>query len=428
MIEADRSVSFQGIFIWFIVAFFFLYEFFLRTFIGSIAHQVIRDFRLTIEQFSLVGSAYYLAYGLMQMPVGILSDKFGVKRIMVFATLVCAAATFLFVHSDGFTDALISRFLMGFGSSFAFICLLVVASNWFPARFFGLFAGMSQFVGMMGPALAGGPLISWLIRSHVKWQHALSSIGAIGVVLALLSLLFVKGKPKEGRENITYLTLTASSLEKLKHLLRSKQAWVVALYSAGVYLPIAVMAAAWGTDFLQSVGLQQKTAAYMISISWLAYAVGCPFFGFLSDISSRRKPYLLFCAVLGVFSMTGILFCGSTSPWVYEILFFGMGLACSGQNIGFAAIAEHTRPEIKATSLGLNNASMTITCAVVPVLIGYLISFSSGSSDAEHLQKQDFILGLSVLILSFAISTILSAFAFKETYCKSQKSVVLLKR
>lgn len=426
MQQAEQKIKLLGLFIWSIAAIFFLYEFFLRTFVGSIAHQLIDNLHLNIEQFTLMGSAYYLAYGLMQMPVGILADKFGIKKIMIFATLTCALATFLFAHSHSFTQALLARFFMGFGSSFAFVCLLVIASNWFPKRFFGFFAGASQFIGTMGPALAGGPLISWLVDSHTSWRLALSSIGAFGIILAVLSLLFVKGKPRGGQNTLLFLSKDEPIIIRLKRLLKTKQAWAVASYSASVYVAIAVIAAVWGTDYLQAVGLSQKSAAYMISIAWIAYAIGCPAFGFLSDFTKRRKPFLMLCALLGLISMSLMLYGHFTSESAYEPLFFMLGLAATGQNIGFAAIAEHTSPNIKASALGLNNGLITLAGAVMPLAIGYLISLSSHGSNAGHLPLHSFIFGLSLLPATYIIALITSVIFFKETYCKPQKGLVVL--
>jgi MFS family permease len=428
MQQLEQKVKLLGLFIWGIAAVFFLYEFFLRTFVGSIAHQLIHDLHLNIEQFTLISSAYYLAYGLMQMPVGILADKFGVKKIMIFATLTCALATFLFAHSHSFIEAILGRLFMGFGSSFAFVCLLVIASNWFPKRFFGFFAGASQFIGTMGPVLAGGPLISWLVDSHTSWRFALSSIGAFGIVLAVLSFLFVENKPKGGQNTLLFLSKNESIIIRLKRLFKTKQAWAVAAYSASVYVSIAVMAAVWGTDYLQVVGLPQKSAAYMISIAWIAYAIGCPGFGFLSDLTKRRKPFLTLCALLGLISMSLILYGHFTSESVYEVLFFMLGLAATGQNIGFAAIAEHTSPNIKASALGLNNGLIILSGAIIPLAVGYLISLSSGGSNAQHLSLHSFIFGLSLLPATYFISLAVSVFLFKETYCKPQKGLVVLEK
>ena len=426
MSHPDQKIKAIGIFIWLIAAIFFLYEFFLRTFVGTIAHQLITDLHFSIEQFTLISSAYYMSYGLMQIPVGVLADKYGVKKIMIFAMLTCALATFLFAHSHSFAEAVVGRIFMGFGSSFAFVCLLVIASNWFPKRFFGFFAGVSQFIGTMGPALAGGPLISWLVYSHTNWRLALSSIGSFGFVLALLTLFFVKGKPPGGKNILLFLSKNESVFVRLKRLLETKQAWVVAVYSASVYVSIAVMAAVWGTDYLETVGLSQKSAAYMISIAWIAYAFGCPGFGFLSDLTRRRKPFLILCASLGLVSTSLIIYGHFTSEVIYQVLFVMLGLAATGQNIGFAAIAENARPDTKAIALGFNNGIITLFGAILPLAIGYLISASTVGGDSQHVPLHSFIVGLSLLPGAYLLSLIASVFFFKETYCKPQKGFIIL--
>jgi len=421
MKQIDQKITAIGIFIWAIAATFFLYEFFLRTFVGSIAHQIIQELHLSVEQFTFLGSAYYLAYCLMQIPVGILADRFGVKKIMIFSTLTCALATLFFALSHNFALALCGRFLMGIGSSFAFVCLLVIVSNWFPKRFFGFFAGLSQFVGAMGPMIAGGPLVFWLISSHVSWRFALISVGALGVVLAILSLLFVKDKPRGRQGSLLLLSKNELILARFKSLLKIKQVWVVGIYSASIYVSISVMSALWGTSYLEAVGLSQTSSAYMISIAWVAYAIGCPVFGFLSDITKRRKPFLIICAVLGLVSTSLILYGGFASSAAYEVLFFTLGLAATGQNIGFAAITEHASPDSRASALGFNNGLIFLLIVVVPLVISYLICLSNGSSNAQNLPMHSFIFGLSVLPIVYFIALVISCFFFKETYCRPRQ-------
>ena len=210
---------------------------------GTVADQIIPNLHLSAEKFALIGSAYYISYALMQVPVGILADKFGVKRIMVFAALVCAASTFLFAHASGFASAFVSRLLMGFGSSFAFVCLLVIAVTWFPPRYFGFFSGVSQFIGTMGPLLAGGPLVLLLARTHGSWRVALSEIAVFGVILSALIFLFVKSKPRGGEQVLVYLRYPKSLSQRLIRLLENPQAWYIAFYSAAVYVSIIFLGA-----------------------------------------------------------------------------------------------------------------------------------------------------------------------------------------
>lgn len=420
-------ISILGLVVWGIAALFFLYEFFLRTFIGSVAHQVIPDLNLNAESFATIAAGYYVTYGLMQVPVGILVDRFGVKILMIFATLICAGATFLFANAQGFYSAILSRLLMGFGSSFAFVCLLFVVITWFPRKYFGFFAGVSQFIGTMGPLLAGGPLIALINAYHETWRTALSEISIIGVVLAILALLFVKAKPREDEDHLIVLTQTRSLKISLKSLLKNQQAWWIAFYSMSVYVPVALLGAVWGTDYLQARGLTQALAADMVSLIWFGYAVGCPMLGAFSDIAKRRKPTLILCALFGLAATAGIVYIPFQNvQWVYGVLFFILGIAGSGQNIGFATIAEQVDVETRATALGLNNATITLFGAVIPPVASFFIYLSAGKG-AVHLKPEDFIIGFSVMPLLYLISFLISSFLLKETFCKPQKEAIVLK-
>ena len=139
MTEKTEKITILGSFIWLVATLFFLYEFFLRTFVGTLAYQIISELHLSLEEFSLLGTAYFISYSLMQIPVGILCEKFGVKKIAVIAAFICALSIFLFANSTTFEMAFFSRLIMGFGSSFAFICLLVVTLDCFPRKYFGFF-------------------------------------------------------------------------------------------------------------------------------------------------------------------------------------------------------------------------------------------------------------------------------------------------
>lgn len=417
-----KKISILGLVIWLIAALFFLYEFFLRTFVGTVAHQVISDLHLNAETFGLIGSAYYLAYGAMQMPVGILVDKFGVKRILIFATLVCGGATFWFAHSTNFATAFASRLLMGFGSSFAFIALLVIAVTWFPKRFFGFFAGMSQFIGTMGPLLAGGPLIILMQAMHVGWRVSMSFVASFGAVLAIL-IFFIFREKARNKKQIVYLQHKKPLLERLKLLFKNPQAWMISLYSGGIYFSIALLGAVWGTQYLQVRGLTQAQAASVISLMWLGYAIGCPLAGVTSDIMKRRKPTLIICALIGVVSTFVITYL-QLSLWLYSVVFFIIGLSAAGQNVGFAAISEHVNEDIRATALGMNNGMMEIFSSVFPIVVGVFVNIAS-HGDMNNLKPSDFYIGFAVMPIMFFVAFLLSLFV-KETYAKPQKQIIKL--
>ncbi len=235
----------------------------------------------------------------------------------------------------------------------------------------------------------------------------------------------MRNKPKKSAGELQYLLRPESLKEQLKRLLHNRQAWLVSLYSAVVYVSIFLLAAIWGPNYLEARGLSQTAAAYIISISWLGYAAGCLFFGALSDATHKRKSSLIYCAAIGLIASIVIIFWSTPNKVIYGSAFFLLGLAASGQNVGFAAISEHVDTRIKSTALGLNNAAITLFSAFLPILIGWLVTISSGGS-AEHLTPHDFFLGFSVMPILYLVGLVVSTIWIKETYCKPQKGLTKL--
>ena len=158
MIDTTK-LSGQGLLVWGICALFFLYEFFLRTVIGTFQHPLMADLQLNAIQFSVLSTTIFLlVYGLMQLPVGFILEQLGLKKSLLLGSGLCTLATIGFSFSYQFWTALFFRIGMGLGASFGFIALLVSVSEWMPLRLRGTFIGLSQFIGTMGPMLAAGPL------------------------------------------------------------------------------------------------------------------------------------------------------------------------------------------------------------------------------------------------------------------------------
>lgn len=421
----ETSISPLGITIWLLASMFFLYEFFLRTFVGTLAQQLLPDLHLTAASFALIGSAYYFAYAIMQLPVGMIASRFGIKNTLLFAMIVCTISALLFSHAHHFTDALIARILMGLGSSFAFICLLVISTVWFPQRHFGFLIGAAQFVGTMGPLLAAGPLAWALTKAHGDWRMLLNQIGFIGLGLTFLVFLFVKEKSTASRPTIIFLKKPESAFTLLRRLFSNPQAWFVALYSATTYCPIAFLGAFWGTSFLQSHGFTQGGAANILSIAWFGYAVSCLIIGIISDTIRRRKPILIASAAIGLIATSAITYIPTLSASIYSLLFLCIGLAASGQSIGFATIAEHVDISIKPTALGLNNAVMMMFSVIIPPVSGYLIGLSA-HGHAPTFEPGDFTVGFSIMPILYLAAFIISSFFVKETFCRPQKEIIML--
>ena len=417
-----------GIIAWLIGALFFLYEFFLRTFLGSLAQQIIPELHLSPSQFALLASVFYVAYGLMQVPAGAIVDRFGSRLSVSVAALICGLSALLFSYAGSFGVALIARFFMGFGGGFAFICVLIITMQWFPERYLGLFVGLGQFIGTMGAICAGGPLAAAVVAYPISWRHVFVDIAWVGFLLAILAILLIRQRSSQS-DLIRILSLSRdNTFNKIKLLFQSHQAWWVAVYSAFVFLSTAMLGAVWGASYLQSLGFSQQSATTIVSFAWLGFALGCPGLGALSDYMHRRKLIMLICSFVGLVCSILIVYIQFSYAWIYSLLFFLMGFFASGQSIGFAIITELVPPESKSVAMGLNSAFITLLAAVLPVVIGVVIQHVAGVhvSDIAHYTRHDFLVAFSILPVLYGLSFLIGVFLIDETFCRSKMAMVVL--
>lgn len=416
--------TFTGFFIWFLASLFFLYEFFLRTFLGALAKQIIPDLNLSASRFALLASVFYIAYGLMQIPVGLLADRFGVKKCMIFATALCALSAFLFSKAHHFGFALLCRFMMGFGGAFAFLCLLILTISWFPKKYLAFMVGLGQFVGTLGALIAGGPLASVVVSKGLSWRLVFSSIAVLGVVIFVFALVWVKEREAHAREYQIFIAQKMSLKKKLLQLFDSSQAMYIALYSSFVFLSLAMLGAVWGVLYIQSLGFSQTQAAYTASSGWLGFAIGCPLLGYLSDHWGRRKSVMALCSGLGLIVVILTLYVTTKMLWFYRVGFFLIGLTGAGQSVGFATITEHVVPALKSVALGLNSAFITLLASITPLIVGVIMDYQGKVlGTGSNYTLQEFRLPFAIMPLLYFLAALFSIFLIEETYCRSKKKI-----
>lgn len=413
----SEKVTVRGVGIWMLALLFFFYEFFLRIFMGTIAADLSHQLHLTAGQFSAIGSGYYITYGLMQVPVGLLTEKLGARMTLSVAALICALGVFLMSGAQGFWIAFISRLLIGFGSSFAFVSLLLLILKWFPKEQFSLMSGLSIFLGAVGPLLAGAPL-AWLY--HVldnRWRLILIGAGIFGLALSSCLALLIRNQPVSAEKQIIFLKPKESLLHLVVLLLQNVQVWFTLFYSAMTYVVLPIFAAYFGTLFLQARGLSMTNAAFIVSMEWVGYAIGSPLIGKLSDRVKRRKPFLIIAAAAGVLSTLAILF-APHHELLLVILFIVMGIGIAGQSLTFATILESVPRKLHSSALGVNNAASMLSSALLAMLVGWIIQASGGQFSAPALLK-----GLSLVPLFFFLALLVAILGIRETFCRQQHEV-----
>lgn len=424
--KEEPQVTIRGLVIWGVCAFFFTYEFLLRTVLGTFQFPIMKELHLSPLRFALLSStSYQVIYGLMQLPVGIIADRFGLKKSLLFAVLVCGAANIGFAFAHQFMPAVFFRLLMGFGSSFGFVCLLIAVYDWMPRKNIALFIGLSQFIGTMGPMLAAGPLNMLAEAGTLSWRTFFMMLAASAAVIACLVLAIVDNK-RQTTGKFLILSRTSSIKDNLRRLMSHPQIWFIALFSSSVYFSIEYLSENEGTSFLMKKGFSSTFASYMITLAWLGYALCCPFLGFLSDKLEQRKPLMIATACMLFLALVIIIYF-PIGPIGMVVCFFLLGLGASGQSIGFAVIAEYCKDSYLAVGLAFNNTMIMVCAAINAPLMGYLLArhtpVKAGIGYSLAMYHHAFIVMIGLVLLA----VILSVYCIQETFCKSMRQNTVLK-
>jgi MFS family permease len=409
-----------GLWICFLVTLFFIYEYFLRTFLGTIVYQLSAALHFNPQHLSFIDVAYFISYNAMQIPAGLLLDRYGVRFCLTGAVLSTVVGVFLFSGSHSFYMAFCARILMGFGSAFAFLSLLLLLFNWFPEKYAGFLLGIGQFLGVAGPILAGWPFYRLLHHYHQDWRLLLHGVGWMGFVLAILIVLFVRYRKKLTQKRL----FKGFSFRLFVDFLISPSAWTVGLYSGFSYMTIALFGTLWGITYLKTLALSSSNAALAVSMLWFGLSVGCPVIGLLSDLVKRRKIILIFCAGFGLIISLLILFPPGKSSWLFITLYFCLGISGAGQSIAFNVIREITNESIHAAALAFNNTMIGVTNLILIPLIGFMIHYSfHGTFTATSIyQYHNFMPAFLWIPVLYFTAFLIALFFIKETYCCFKKS------
>ncbi|WP_218813755.1 MFS transporter [Rickettsiella endosymbiont of Dermanyssus gallinae] len=406
-----------------LAAMFYMYEFILQVSPAVMTNELMRDLNLNAASLGTMAAFYYYSYTPMQLPAGLLYDRFGPRRLITLAVLICAIGALLFGSTHSVFTASIGRFFMGIGSAFSFIGALLLVSRWFPPHYFALLTGLVQLMSSVGAIAGQVPLASAI--NHWGWRSTIMTLSLIGAFLALLIWTIVRDSPETVSQRQKFQrSPKTNELKRLKQVCNNRQTWFIALYSFAIWAPITAFAALWGIPFLvANYGITTEAASKASAMIWLGIGIGSPLFGWVSDKIKSRSIPLSLSALLGIISLSIVIY-GPHLPitWLYITLFI-FGLGASGQALSFGVVKDNNPPSVVGTAIGLNNMAVVAGGALFQPLIGILLYYNWGGAMQDgrpFYGAADYQKALIILPLCYILALIVSRFLLRETHCKQQ--------
>ena len=431
MMANNRAMTFsflRSAYPWLIVCcgmLFYCYNYFLRVSPSVMQNELSQAFHITATQFGTLAAFYYYAYTPMQVPAGMIYDKFGVRFVLCVACLVAVVGLSVFVSANSFFMAGFGRFMIGLGCAFAYIGTLKLASIWLPANRFATVAGLTTAIGMTSGALAQKYLTN--VIEAIGYQEALRTALVMGVILSFVVVMLVRNRPKNlstsSNEMQTPINV-GQLLTALRLIFVNPQMWLIGIIGCLLYLPSSVFLDLWGIPYLKAVyQLTPEQAVAISSYTFYGWIISGPIIGAFSDKIKRRKMPLtvtgFFAALLlcAVFYLPGINVSG-----LYAI-FFIIGFCCGAHPLCFALGKETNPIQISGTAVAVTNMLIMLGGVIFQPVVGKLLDMHTtsplGQNGLPIYSSSDYTFALSVIPIGVALGIFLSLF-LKETYCESQ--------
>ncbi len=403
--------------IFFLAASFYLYEFILQVAPSVMAVPMMKTFQVSAEGFGVISAFYFYAYAPMQLLAGLLFDRYGPRKLMTAALFLCAIGSFFFASTDSVVTASIGRFLIGVGSAFSFIGVLVLVSRWFVPQHFAILAGIAQLMSSVGAMFGEVPLAA-LIEA-MGWREASFILAEVGCLLALLLWWLIRDFPHQPTQSLPMRGFR-DEWDRLLLVCKRSYTWITGAYAFCIWTPIAVFAALWGVPYLQEkLQVSLVVASGLCSMIWLGIGVGSPLLGWVSDRFYSRKLALTISSLCGLFATIILLYVPIPISWMYAVLFL-LGFGAGGQTVSFAVVKDNNPSHLVGTASGFNNLSVLVGGAIFQPVVGVILHRSNewqlDPSVPVHYAISSYQLALLVMPCCFLVSLILALWCVKESH------------
>ena len=418
-------------------ALFFGYAFIQRVSPSVMTVELMREFSVGATALGSLSAFYFYTYAAIQLPVGMLTDRFGPRKLMSAAAGLCAFATIGFALSDSIVTASIGRALIGGTVAFAFVGTLSIAGYWFKTSRYTLLAGLLQSVGMCGAIFGQAPL-RHLVES-LGWRGTMTLLAGVAVLLSILLFVLVPRRTSDqatptGKTCLSQTSSTTANLAKarssqvklldgLKLVLNNLQTWICAIIGFGLAAIMLGFGALWSVPWLTTVhGYSTVQAGGIASMMFVGWAIFSPIVGWLSDKIGRRNPLMMLGASLSLLSFAVLIFYTPNATSMIMCLVFLAGAGGCTMTAGFSSVRELNLPHFSSTALGLMNMFIVGAGAVVQPLIGWLLDENWDGRIVEGARvysEQAFTIAFTSLLVvtSFAF---IGTFFLQETYGKQK--------
>ncbi|MHB1216771.1 MAG: MFS transporter [Alphaproteobacteria bacterium] len=350
----------------------YLMSMFYRSTNAVLAPVLRAEMGITADQLGLLTGTFFIAFAVMQIPLGLFLDRFGPRVTIAAMMLVPAAGAVVFSQAQSVGGLALGQGIMGAGCAVGLSGAIVVFVRWFPtdriATMISLYSGM----GNVGILLSATPLAASI--AAFGWRDSFLFMAVINVILVAQMFLMVRDAPPDHPYHGEARETLGAIFRGLGEVLATRAIWpmlALAFVSLSMVLTIRAL---WAGPYLADVfGLDAITRGNMLLVFTIAMLIGNVGFGPLDRLFDRRKPVVLAGAAISAAALAGLALFPALSLWAVMAFLCVLGVACNYVVIIFAHGRALFPVRLVGRAITLVNGVNMFGIAVMQVASGYVI-------------------------------------------------------
>ena len=409
---------------WGLGAALYLIAFYQRVAPAVITQELSRDFGLSAASLGNLSAFYFYSYVAVQIPTGLLADRWGPRRLLALGAALTAAGTLLFALAPSVAWANAGRLAIGAAAGVAFVSMLKLASHWMPARQYAFASGVALFVGVVGATLAGPPLR--IAVDAFGWRAVMGASAAVTAAVAVAIWTVVRDDPSQrGFASFHAHAAAAHSppvMAQLREVLSYRNTWLLLLIPGAFSGIILTFAGLWGVPFLVTqYGFSPRGAAAMCSAMLIVWSFASMAYGPLSERMGRRKPIYIGGLAATMVLWSVVVFVPALPVSVLVGILLAVSIAAGGFILTFAFARESVPARLAGSVSGIANMGVMLGGMFMQPLVGLVLDSRWDGRMAEGVRLHDFAAyqwGFA-LMLGWCVVGLALLLATRETYCKA---------
>ncbi|MCM3691058.1 MFS transporter [Neobacillus niacini] len=349
-----------------------------RTAPGLITDQLMKDFHVSAAVIGLMSSLQFFAYAGLQIPIGLLSDRYGPNRFLILGTILTGIGCLIYSFSPNEYVLIFSRFIVGTGDSMIFLNLVIILSQWFKAQEFVKLLGVISLVSSIGSLTSMLPFSMWI--SFSGWR---TPFFIIGIILALFSYLLytvlVLKPNKIVKDDFNLKKVKNKNRESIWRIFRrtitARQAWATFLCHFGLVGAYVGFIGSWGVPYgIQVMDLSRSEASQLLMYGLFGAMLGGPLISWITSRLESMKRVYTYVHIIAFLSWGGLFLSGVNPSFILVVvLFFLIGFGTGASTLTFAVVRKSFPIEEVGVVTGFSNMGGFISAVLLPIIFGKVL-------------------------------------------------------